>query len=170
MDGDPPSTVVATTGAVVVGIDDDVGPVGGFVATGGAGAVTVVVVRTGRPAPEPARVDGTAEPDVDGEAVGTGMVVVVDVVDVVDVVVVDVVVVDVVVVDVVVVDVVVVDVVVVDVVVVVGGALGSGAPTTRGSPMNSKCMASLIGKLPPHAKPFLRKTSTILGSIEPTVP
>ncbi len=51
------------------------------------------------------------------------------------------------------------------VVLVVGGALGSGGPSIRGVPMNSKCMPSVIGKLPPQAKPFRRNTSTIRGSI-----
>lgn len=122
------------------------------------------------------------ERDVGGAAPGrvgvperTGLVTVVEgpggvvVVEVVDVEVVDVVDVEVVDVDVEV-DVVDVEVVVVLVVVVVGGALGSGGPLTRGVPMNSKCMPSAIGKLPPQANPLRRNTSTMRGSIEGMLP
>jgi hypothetical protein len=45
----------------------------------------------------------------------------------------------------------VVDVVLVDVVDVVPG--GSFGPVTRGFPMYSKCIPSVIGNVPPHAKP-----------------
>ena len=67
-------------------------------------------------------------------------------------------------------EVVVVDVVVVDVVATVGGALGSVGPVTLGLPMNSKCIPSVIGKLPPQANPLRRNTSTMRMSIVGTLP
>jgi hypothetical protein len=68
----------------------------------------------------------------------------------------------------VVVEVVVVDVVVVDVVEVVPG--GNFGPVTRGVPMNSKCMPSAMGKVPPHANPCRRNTSTMRSSMVGALP
>jgi hypothetical protein len=58
----------------------------------------------------------------------------------------------------------------VEVVDVVGGALGSGGPEILGVPMNSKCIPSMIEKLPPHANPFRRNTSIMRESIFGTTP
>ncbi len=54
-----------------------------------------------------------------------------------------------------------------DVDVVPGGSFG---PVTRGVPMNSKCIPSAIGNVPPHANPCRRKTSTTRSSMEGVVP